>query len=80
MPLDPSYPCDRLRFMLEDSQVLGVADAGEVGRKIAECGGEEVRAAGIARAEQNSKSQSNCGLSGQRLGDYCPRGENPICN
>jgi len=21
MPLDPSYPCDRLRFMLEDSQV-----------------------------------------------------------
>jgi len=35
---DPSYPCDRLRFMLEDSQVLGVADAGEVGRKIAGCG------------------------------------------
>jgi len=42
---------------------------------------KEVRAAGIARAEQNSKSQSNCGVSGQRLGDYLParREPNQLC-
>jgi len=49
MPLDPSYPCDRLRFMLEDSQVLVLLTQEKLVERL-RMRREEVRAAGITQS------------------------------